>query len=253
MRRSVIVSLALIVSIIFLSGLLFAQALTLGSVTIQGQVKVTGPGGMVYTGAEESAPLFPGSAVEVGKGQATVNLAGQGTIKGMENSRLVFHGDNPYLERGTFQVKALPGRTMTINTPQGMIVARSQGNAAVFSVVVKGGKTRASLVRGHLALEGSGGAVVYKLEGEKYLLQGEKYAFAGRGEALMASKGAMAGAGAAPGTAGGASLAEVGSNLGMLPIALGVSGVAASAILIGAEGSTSNHHHHRRPASPSSP
>ncbi len=235
-----------------LGGTARAQALTLGSVIIQGQVKVTGPGGMIYTGAEESAPLFPGSAVEVGKGQATINLAGQGTIKGMENSRLVFHGDAPYLERGTFQVKALPGRTMTINTPQGIVIARSQGNAAVFSVVVEGGKTRASLVSGQLALEGSGGVMVYKPEGEKYLLEGEKYAFAGRGEALMASKGAMAGAGA-PGTAGGASLAEVGSTLGMLPIALGVSGVAAGAILVGAESSTNNHHHHRRLASPSSP
>ena len=222
-----------------------AQALTLGTVSMTGDVKVTGPGGMLYTGSEGSAPLFPGAAVEVGKGKASVNLAGEGTIAIAKNSSLAFRGEVPYLEGGTFRLSILPGKTITFHTAQGLVEARAGAEPATLSVVVERGKTRISLLSGNVALKAQGSTMVYKLEGGKYVLQGSEYSFAGKGEALMASRGAMAGG--AAGVGAGAAFAKAGGA--MLPIALGLSGVSAAAMMAGAH----NTHHHRKVASPYTP
>ena len=227
------------------TGSLMAQALTIGTVTIKGDVKVTGPGGMVYTGGGEEAPLFPGSAVEVGTGQASVALAGKGTISIAQNSSLAFKGDVPYLEGGTFQVNILPGKTVAFHTPQGLVEAKAGAEPANLSVVAQGDKTRVSLLSGRVTLNAQGPAVVYKVEGGKYVFQGSEYSFAGKGEALMASRGAMAGG--AVGVGAGATLAKAGGT--MLPLALGLSGVSAAAMLAGAN----NTHNHPGPASPYAP
>ena len=245
MRRLFLSTAVVLLVFTVCAGSLGAQALTIGTVAIKGDVKVTGPGGMVYTGGGEEAPLFPGSAVEVGTGRASVNLAGKGTISIAQNSSLAFKGEFPELEGGTFQVRILPGKTVSFHTPQGLVEARAGEEPATLSVVVRGDKTRVSLLSGRVTLNAQGSAMVYKVEGGKYVLQGSEYSFAGKGEALMASRGAVAGG--AVGVGAGATLAKAGGT--MLPLALGLSGVSAAAMLAGAN----NTHNHPGPASPYAP
>jgi len=230
---------------------LMAQALTLGTVSMSGDVRVTGPGGMVYTGAGEKAPLFPGSAVKVGEGQASVDLAGKGTISVVKNSSLAFKGETPYFESGTFQVKILPGKSLALRTPQGLVEVKAGEEPAVFSMVVKDGSTKLSLLEGGADLRAESPAMVYKLEGGKYVLQGSEYSFAGKGEVFMASRGALPG-GVVGAGAGGAAFAKAGSTV-VLPIALGLSGVSAATMLVGANNTHDHHHHGPKVASPHTP
>lgn len=224
-----------------------AQALTLGTVSMAGNVKVTGPGGMFFTGAEGNAPLFPGSAVEVVKGQALINLAGKGTIVPGEASKVAFPQGVPYFEKGAFEVKVFPGQEMVMTTPQGRIVARAGDKPASLRVILEGGRTRVLSTSGGLALSTQGKVSIYSLERGEYVLRGEEFSYTGRGEVWMASssKGLPIAASAGGVVAGGA-----GASV-MLPIALGISGVTAATMVVTAKNGTTNHHH--RVASPSSP
>ncbi len=189
-----------------------AQALTLGTVSVTGDVRVTGPGGMLYTGGEGSAPLFPGSTIEVCKGQAMVDIAGQGTFTLGENSSMTFGEDGvPTLQKGTFEVRLLPGQEMRVITPKGeLLLTAPEDKVALFSIEVGEG-VRAS---------GSGMIIA---------------------DGTKVSPGQTLALGFTGGSAG-----AFGGSLTGLYVALGMSGVSAVTMAVGAN---QTHHHHRE-ASP---
>ncbi len=143
--KKVLVLLFIVYFIFLMGGTARAQALTLGTVSMTGDVRVTGPGGMLYTGGEGSAPLFPGSTIEVGKGQAIVEVAGQGSFTLGENSSMTFGGDGvPTLHKGTFEVRLLPGQEMKVMTPKGEVLLTAPRDKVAFFSIEVGEGVRAS-------------------------------------------------------------------------------------------------------------
>ncbi len=115
-----------------------AQAIVIGKISMMGQVRVTGPGGTVYVGAEGEAPILPGSGVQVGDGKAIADLAGRGSITINKNSSLNFSKNGtPQLNRGSFQIKVLPGKSIKVVTPKGEMIFQAQKEkSSLFSVIV---------------------------------------------------------------------------------------------------------------------
>jgi len=68
MKRSFECALMAFLVLFFMAPKGMTRALTLGKVSMTGEVKVTGPGGMVYTSTDREAPPLPWICYQDGEG-----------------------------------------------------------------------------------------------------------------------------------------------------------------------------------------
>lgn len=170
------------------------QALTLGKVSMTGEVKVTGPGGMVYTSTDREAPLFPGSVIKTEKGQAIVDVTGKGTIIVDKGSCMGNIDENglPFLKKGNFQVKIPASSYWDVDTPRGVVRIKAGKEMGIFSIFAK--EDRVEVVTGRdCVAEAKGENLVYEYdkEAKKYILKGKTYAAAPKAKLLLTDSGKL--------------------------------------------------------------
>jgi len=194
MKKSFECALMAFLVLLFMAPKGMTQALTLGKVSMTGEVKVTGPGGMVYTSADREAPLFPGSVIKTEEGQAIVDVTGKGAIIVDKGSCMGNIDENglPFLKEGNFQVKIPASSYWDVDTPRGVVRIKAGKEADIFSIFVK--EDRVEVVTGRdCVAEAKEENLVYEYDkkAKEYILKGKMYAAGPKARLLLTDSGKL--------------------------------------------------------------